>query len=123
MARSAGCRRDGLVTRCLPSLFKHARAQHPLRDTPDNSSSAIDDTVEPEHSVQGSIWPPGGLHARSYLTSDIRGSLREIMRTRPLDVNIIPIVSWYMCSVVIWHCSELNGRIELTSRTAKRGRS
>jgi len=71
MARTARRKRGGLVTRCLPSLFKHARAQHSLRDTPDNSSSAISDTVVPEHSVQGSIWPPDGLHTRSYLTSNM----------------------------------------------------
>jgi hypothetical protein len=89
MARSARCKRGGLVTSCLPSLFKHARAPHSLRDTPDNSSSATNDTVEPDDSVQGSIWLPDGLQARSYLTSDMRVSLREIMRTRPLNVDII----------------------------------
>jgi hypothetical protein len=54
----------------LNTLFKHAGAPHSLRDTPDNSSSGTNDTVEPDASVQGSIWPLDGLHARSYLTSE-----------------------------------------------------
>lgn len=54
----------------LNTLFKYARAPHSLRDTPDNSSSVINDTVEPDACVQDSIWPPDGLHARSYLTSE-----------------------------------------------------
>jgi len=54
----------------LNTLFKYASAPHSVRDTLDNSSSVTNDTVEPDASVQGSIWPPDGLHARSYLTSE-----------------------------------------------------
>ncbi len=63
-------RRKNHQSEGLNTLFKHVRAPHCIRDTPENSSSATNDTAEPDASVQGSIWPPDGLHARSYLTSE-----------------------------------------------------
>lgn len=58
----------------LNTLFNHASAPHSrhdtLRDTLDNSNSVTSDTVEPDASIPDFVWPPDGLHARSYLTPE-----------------------------------------------------
>lgn len=58
----------------LNTLFNHTSApqsrQDTLCDTLDNSSSVTHETIEPDAFVQASIWPPDGLHARSYLTPE-----------------------------------------------------
>lgn len=65
-----GLRRKEHQSESLNILFNHAVAPHSLHDNPDNSNSVINDTVEPDASFQGSIWPPDGLHERSCLTPE-----------------------------------------------------
>lgn len=70
-----GLRRKEHQSEALNTLFKHANAPHSLHDTSDNSDSATNDTVKLDAPDDSPIWPPDGLHARSYLTSEDAGTL------------------------------------------------